>query len=183
MKIREGIIKAHLVPPVFFGLLGESHDWKAPGSTPKDNIKTITNELDRDLVKSPRKGLDFLCIADLAAWTRITAVLPEKFLTQNPNITPLMALATGASGKESLVLSGMRHNYEQKDLSPLTNFIGSLWIKLAINDLSLKPLADGFSVTETTDVSGSFGFVPYKLDDVTTPQIANKYRHSLPWFY
>ena len=94
-----------------------------------------------------------------------------------------MALATGASGKESLVLSGMRHNYEQKDLSPLTNFIGSLWIKLAINDLSLKPLADGFSVTETTDVSGSFGFVPYKLDDVTTPQIANKYRHSLPWFY
>ena len=65
MKIRDATIQAHLIPPVSFGLLGESHDWKAPGSTPKENIKSITDELDRELIKSPREGLDFLCVADL----------------------------------------------------------------------------------------------------------------------
>jgi hypothetical protein len=183
MKIREGTQQAHLVPPVFFGLLGESHDWKAPSSTPKENIKAITDELDRDLVKSPREGLDFICVADLGSWGRVTTVLTEKFLSQNPNVTPLMALATGTSGKESLVLSGMRHDYKQENLSPLTNFIGLLWGKLALNDLSLKPLADGLRITETTDTTGSFGLSSYRLADVTTPKIASQYRYSDPWYY
>jgi hypothetical protein len=161
----------------------ESHDWKAPSSTPKENIKAITDELDRDLVKSPREGLDFICVADLGSWGRVTTVLTEKFLSQNPNVTPLMALATGTSGKESLVLSGMRHDYKQENLSPLTNFIGLLWGKLALNDLSLKPLADGLRITETTDTTGSFGLSSYRLADVTTPKIASQYRYSDPWYY
>ena len=52
MQIRDATkVKDYLVPPVFFGLLGESHDWKDPGSNPKENIKSITTEFDRDLVK------------------------------------------------------------------------------------------------------------------------------------
>ncbi|BBZ48965.1 hypothetical protein H7H82_19300 [Mycobacterium heidelbergense] len=183
MKIREGTQQAYLVPPVFYGLLGESHDWKAPGSTPKGNIKAMTEEFDRDLVNAPREGLDFICVADLGIWGRVTTVLTERFLSQNLNVTPLMALATGTSGKESLVLSGMRHDYKQENLSPLTNFIGLLWGKLAINDLSLKPLADGFRITETTGTTGSFGMRSYKLADVTTAQIASQYRNSGPWYY
>lgn len=183
MKIREGTQQAHLIPPVFFGLLGESHDWKAPGSTPKENIKTITNEFDRDLVNAPREGLDFICVADLGTWGRVTTVLTERFLSQNPNVTPLLALATGTSGRESIVLSGLRHDYKQVNLSPLTNFVGSLWVKLALNDPSLKPLADGLRITNTTDTTGSFGMRSYKLADVTTPQIASRYRNSEPWYY
>ncbi len=183
MKIREGTIEAHLVPPVFFGLLGDSHDWKAPASTPKENIKTITYELDRDLVKSPREGLDFLCVADLGSWSRIAIILPEKFLLQQLHGNPVFRIFTDAYGTESLVLSGMRHNYEQEDLSPLTNFIGTLWGKLALNDPSLKPIADGLSMTKTMDVTGSFGHSSYKLADVTTQAIADKYRHSSLWSY
>jgi hypothetical protein len=185
MKIREGTQQAHLVPPVFCGLLGESHDWKAPASTPKDNIKSITDELDRELTKSPREGLDFLCVADLGAWTRITTVLPQKFLIEQMKANPILVALTGSTGNESLVLSGMRHDYEQQDLSPLTNFIGSLWGKLAINDPTLKPLADGLRITKTLDTSGSFGMGsgPYKLADVTTPKIASQYRNHEPWFY
>ena len=78
MKLREATVQAHLVPPVFFGLLGESHDWKAPSSTPKENIKAITDELDKELIKSPREGLDFICVADLGAWARIITVLPRS---------------------------------------------------------------------------------------------------------
>lgn len=185
MKIRDATIQAYLVPPVFFGLLGESHDWKAPASTPKENIKSITDELDRELIKSPREGLDFLCVADLGAWTRITTVLPQKFLVEQTRANPILVALTGSTGNESLVLSGMRHDYEQQDLSPLTNFIGSLWGKLAINDPTLKPLADGLRITKTVDTSGSFGMGsgPYKLGDVTNPKIASQYRNSSPWFY
>ena len=68
------------MPPVFFGLLAESHEWKAPASTPKENIRDITDELERDMVQAPREGLDLLCVPDLGTWDRITMVLPEKFL-------------------------------------------------------------------------------------------------------
>ena len=183
MKIREGTQQAHLIPPVFFGLLGESHDWKAPGSTPKENIKSITEEFDRDLVSAPREGLDFLCIADLGTWGRVTTVLTERFLLENPHIAPFMGLATATSGRESVVLSGMRHDYKHENLSPLTNFIGLLWNKLALNDFSLKPIADGLRVTETTDTTGSFGMRSYKFADVTTPQIAAQWRNHGPFYY
>jgi hypothetical protein len=92
-------------------------------------------------------------------------------------------LATATSGRESVVLSGMRHDYKQENLSPLTNFIGLLWNKLALNDFSLKPIADGLRVTETTDTTGSFGMRSYKFADITTPQIAAQWRNHGPFYY
>ena len=112
-------------------------------------------------------------------------MLPQKFLVEQTTANPILVALTGSTGNESLVLSGMRHDYQQQDLSPLTNFIGSLWGKLAINDPALKPLADGLRITKTVDTSGSFGMGsgPYKLADVTTPKIASEYRNHEPWFY
>jgi hypothetical protein len=184
MKIRDATQqKDYLVPPVFFGLLGESHVWQSAGSTPKENIRAITTEFDRDLVGAPREGLDFLCVADLGAWSRVSMVLTERFLRENPQVAPFLGLASGTSGNEALVVSGLRHDYEQQDLSPLTNFIGALWGKLAINDPTLKPLADGLRITNTTDTMGSFGMRSYKFADVATPQVAGRYRNSLHWQY
>jgi hypothetical protein len=62
-------------------------------------------------------------------------------------------------------------------------FIGLLWNKLALNDFSLKPIADGLRVTETTDTTGSFGMRSYKFADVTTPQIAAQWRNHGPFYY
>jgi hypothetical protein len=185
MKIRDATLQAHLIPPVFFGLLGDSHDWKAPTSTPKDNIKDTTQEFDRDLVKTPREGLDLLCIADLGTWSRTTAVLPEGFMRRQAWPEEFRVAFTGSTEIESLVLSGMRHDYEQTNLSPLTNFIGSLWGMLAINDPTLKPLADGLRITKTVDTTGALnmGSGPYKLVDVVTPKIASGYRNHEPWSY
>lgn len=185
MKIREATLKAHLIPPVFFGLLGESHDWKAAASTPKENIKSITNEFDRDFVKSPREGLDLLCIADLGTWRRTTAVLPQRFMAGQAWPDHIRVAFAGSAEIESLVLSGMHHDYEQTNLSPLTNFIGSLWGMLAINDPTIKPLADGLRITKTVATTGGLntGSGPYKLADVATPKIADGYRNHEPWSY
>lgn len=175
--------KDYLVPPVFFGLLGESHVWQSEGSNPKENIRAATTEFDRDLVGAPREGLDFICVADLGAWSRVSIVLTERFLRENPTVAPFLGLASGTLGNEALVVSGLRHDYEQQNLSPLTNFIGALWGKLAINDPTLKPLADGLRVTGTTDTLGSFPMRSHKFADVTTPQIAQRYRNTPHWWY
>ena len=107
MKVRDATSeRAYLVPPVFFGLLGESHDWKAPGSTPKENVKAITEEFDRDLVKAPREGLDFICVADLGAWSRTNMVLTERFLSENPAVAPFLGLATGTSELDPIGWTG-----------------------------------------------------------------------------
>ncbi|WP_163749570.1 hypothetical protein [Mycolicibacterium helvum] len=63
MRIREATPKGHLSPPVFFGLLGESHEWKK-SADPKGRTRKLVESLDLD-VKLPREGLDMLCIADL----------------------------------------------------------------------------------------------------------------------
>jgi len=185
MKLREASLQAYLIPPVFFGLLGESHEWKAAGSTPKGNVKAITNEFDRDLVKSPREGLDLLCVADLATWSRTTAVLPEMFMREPVWSDESRLAFSGSAEAQSLVLSGMKHDYEQANLSPLTNFFGSLWNMLALNDPSLKPLAAGLRITKTVEDTGglNMGSGPYKLADVATPKIANGYRNGEPWSY
>jgi hypothetical protein len=44
--------------------------------------------------------------------------------------------------------------YEKQDLSPLTTFIGSIWQKMAINDPSLKPFADGLRLSDPSFRSG-----------------------------
>jgi hypothetical protein len=112
MKIRDGTLRHHLVPRVFYGLLTESHTWKAPSSDPENAIKAITNELGNTELHSPREGLDFICVADLGCWSRQVVVLTEKFLTQNQNVAAYL-------GREPIVLTGMRRKYEHQNLFAL----------------------------------------------------------------
>ncbi|SBS76421.1 conserved hypothetical protein [uncultured Mycobacterium sp.] len=173
MKIRELTPRNFLAPPVFFGLLGESHGWKS-AADPKDTIKTIVDTLDMENVKAPREGLDMLCIADLGYWGRSTSIVTEQFLQSqaDPMISALL-------GKESLVISGLRHDYnDPQPLSPLTHFIGSLWAKLAINDPTLTPLADGFRITKTFPAGGGLAFKRWRLVDLTTQRIADNVRRG-----
>ena len=171
MKIRELTPRNMLAPPVFFGLLGESHDWKEAGD-PKDKIKTIADEFDMK-VKVPREGLDMICVADLGYWVRSTSIVKPELLK------PLPAEITQVLGTDTLVMSGLRHDYaDQQPLSPLTHFIGSLWAKLAINDPMLRPLADGFRITKTFPAGGSLAFKRWPLVDLTTKHVADNVRRG-----
>lgn len=82
-------------------------------------------------------------------------------------------------GAQDIVLSGLRHDYkEQQPLSPLTHFIGSLWAKLAINDSALRPLADGFRITDTFPLGGDLAFKRWTLAELTTSRIAESVRQN-----
>jgi hypothetical protein len=170
MTIRDGTPRQHLAPPVFFGLLGGSHGWK--NDDPKQKIKAILDEFDNE-VESPRLGLDMLCIADLGYWVRSTSIFPEKYVKQqSEQVTEIL-------GTEALVLSAMRHKYDDpQPLAPVTNFIGSLWGKLALNDKSLTPLADGFRITNTYPNSGQLAFKRWKLAELVTPFMVDNVRRG-----
>ncbi len=180
MKIREGTPRDHLAPPVFFGLLGESHDWKS-AEDPKEKIRKLADEFDHQ-VKVPREGLDMLCIADLGYWVRSTSIVKSELWKsiQMPVPAPKELVDyVAALAAQDIVLSGLRHDYkDQQPLSPLTHFIGSLWAKLAINDPALRPLADGFRITNTFSQTGGLAFKRWTLAELTTPRIVDGVRRN-----
>lgn len=178
MKIREGTPREHLAPPVFFGLLGESHDWKRD---PKQTVRKLVDELDHK-VTVPREGLDMLCIADLGYWARSTSIVRTETWNgiQVPFPPPPELLAQLADlAKQDIVISGLRHDYnDQQPLSAVTHFIGSLWAKLAINDPAVRPLADGFRITNTFPQGGGLAFRRWTVAELTTPRIADGVRRE-----
>ena len=62
--------------------------------------------------------------------------------------------------------------------APVTNFIGSLWGKLALNDKSLTPLADRFRITNTYPKSGQLAFKRWKLAELVTPFMLDNVRRG-----
>lgn len=172
MKIRGDTLRESLVPPVFYGLLAESHVWQSPKSTPAENVTKILWEFDQVNLESPREGLDFVCIADLGCWVRRTDVWMKSYI-RSQNDPLLNAFTRG----ESMVMTGM---YRQRDdLDPATGFgdwtaiavfIGSLWAHLALNDHSLKPIADGLRFTKTTGL-GRTNPKRWRLADIVSPLV------------
>lgn len=103
---------------------------------------------------------------------------------QWPNDDVRLAFAGGAE-IDTLVLSGLKHDYEQTTLSPIANFIGLLWGMLALNDPTLTPLADGLRITQTVVTTGilNLGSGAYRLSELANPALARKYRNYEPWVY
>jgi len=59
-----------LRPPVLYGLLAHSHDWKKQNSSPRENINSrIKKEFDNEFINSPRELPSLICVADVASWT------------------------------------------------------------------------------------------------------------------
>lgn len=83
-----------------WGLLAESHVWKADHSDPLKNIESAITECENNLLNTPREGLDLICIADLASWRRVLFVMPMRWQDPHPDMPAGLRLG-------SLVGSGM----------------------------------------------------------------------------
>ncbi len=68
LPAREGTPYRELHSPIVYGLLAHSHTWKAPRSTPYENVTNKLLECDSSLIEHPREMLDLVCVADLATW-------------------------------------------------------------------------------------------------------------------
>jgi hypothetical protein len=128
---RKGSPYKELNSTIIFGLLAHSHSWKAEKSTPLENIERSLIEADQSYVKHPRECLDFLVVADLAAWHvfKMTYLNPNKFPA---NIAKEMAKNYGPDG--SATTSYICHAIceGQKDyFSPLGVLLSATYTRLA----------------------------------------------------
>jgi hypothetical protein len=171
LRVRKATLRHELVPPIFYGLLAESHAWKSPSSKPFDNVETAITEFEASHLNSPREGLDLICIADLGCWRRVLFVMPMRLQGAHPEMQPGLRLG-------SFVGSGMFNSDREPGgpvptLSPLTRFVGALWGKLALNDPTLEPIADGLRATEPS-LHGKAGMKNWKLADVVSDDVMDR---------
>lgn len=148
---REGTPYKELHSPIVYGILAHSHSWKGAQSTPFENIEDKLIEEDQRHIDHPRKLLDLVCVADLAAWTSsITTFLGPRQLDDWEKMAPLY----GPSG--SAVTSYIGYSKAQESqvshFTPVGVFISHLSQKLAWEDPEYRPLADYYRIT---NISGS----------------------------
>ena len=135
---REGTPYKELHAPIVYGLLAHSHSWTGNNSTPENNIEQKLRESDNCYVSHPHLVLDFLCVADLAAWTslKMALVLPQ---------------ITSDKLASSLYFERAPTSYNQVEhFTPIGSFISNLTERLAWEDSSLRDLADYYQSTKIT---------------------------------
>jgi hypothetical protein len=168
LRFRNATLRHELVPPVFYGLLAESHEWKADLSNPLKNVESAITDFEKQMLNSPREGLDFICIADLGSWRRVLFVMPMRWQDSHPGTQSGLRLG-------SFIGSGMFNSDADPSgpvptLSPLTRFIGALWGKLALNDPTLESIAGGLRATEPSP-HGKIGMRNWRLANVVSDDV------------
>lgn len=156
MKVRVGEPIGDLVSPLVTGVLAQSY--RGFGSDPEGAVDQIlldaarrldgsdcsvddADYVSRGLASHPRNELDFVCIADLNCWRRRPMVMWQDVDAPRRQ---------GAGVFTAPWLSGKKLSERNGRLAePVAIFISELWQKLAYRDHALKPIADGFRMTDT----------------------------------
>ena len=148
---REGTPYKELHSPIVYGLLAHSHSWKRKNSDPLEDIESKLIVEGKKNVNHPRKLLDLVCIADLAAWT-------SSIITRNNPLRPPgwnhKANKSDKDGSASTIYIGHTKNHKSQvgHFTPVGVLISYLSQKLAWENLEYRSLADYYRVT---DISGS----------------------------
>jgi hypothetical protein len=146
MATRYGTPREEMLAPFPVGLLAHSHDWKAPGSTPRDNVTKNLRALDNELVRHPRESLDFLCVADLGLWWTMRV----PFMATHPAELITSATTGRASG---VALSGIGQTEASGIYAPVASLVTHLIVRLSYSDPALASLAKSLRVMGTLGMS------------------------------
>lgn len=139
---RTGNARDELWKPYLYGVLAGSHDWKAPNSTPSDNISKLLSDYDEVEAAHPTESLDLLCVADLGVWAKALSLSADYRKSDQPE-----------------VIETSHQAVSQTTFSPLLIFLSSLYERLSWQDEELVGLAQDFRIT--SNWKGSQGFVRY----------------------
>ena len=186
VKLRQGMIRRsgtvinEMVPPFCVGVLAHSHTWKAPGSTPRENIVGQLRSLDEKLAKHPRESLDFLCVADLGLWwtTRIP-LIREMLKGNNPN-------ATGVAAGKEMAVSGIGQTIPNETYVPVASLITHMLAKLSYKDAMLEPLVTNLRSMGTlgaADGNGREWSLETVFSDIALSQLPNLLSVKGPGFW
>lgn len=179
---RTGTPYRELHSPLVYGLLAHSHSWKSENSMPEKNIEQKLHEADATHVTHPRLQLDFLCVADLAAWSSMAMTFLGP--CQVPD-WPSLASKYGPSGSATTAYVGHSRVKDQIDqFTPIGVLISYLSQKLAWENPSLRGLADYYRIANIAGSgSGGMRMWPSSIysDEIRARVEAGQLANGKPW--
>lgn len=136
---------------IIFGLLAHSHSWKAPASTPVDNVTDALWEADT-FIQHPAECLDLVCVADLATWSCAKRFEPPRPpARQNDEHLPPVGSASTVYFCHSVdgptLIRSVDGPNQAPAFSPVGRFLMSLYSKLAWSFPEMQALESYFSAT------------------------------------
>jgi hypothetical protein len=130
-----------LCSPILFGVLAHSHPWKAPGSTPRENVdRHLQNG--QESAPHPSGLIDLVCVADVATWTMSKHLLPTTGRMPEPHWSSFL------EAMELLPEGGITTQFVRSDdlgsetPNPVGVLVAAVNRRLAWEDPNLRPLAD-----------------------------------------
>ena len=155
---RAGTPYRELHTPILYGLLAHSHDWKRPGSRPKENVTRTLLQADESYVSHPRESMDLLCIADLGTWALTKLVLlPSDAASRAHQLgydLPSGPRYAKGIAWTSYFSHAMETDDQQETFTPIGSLVASLSRKLAWGNPSLRELAEYYPKTGIEGLGG-----------------------------
>jgi hypothetical protein len=143
---RQGSPYRELRSPVVYGLPAHSHSWRAPGSTPLQNIGDALQMAGERKVTHPRLGLDVLCVADLATWTPFTTSYYGG-PAMKPSF-PVPGYPDGCLSTSYFQLSEVFQGIHRRDFAPFGVLVCSRMSRLAWEEPSCRDMADYYRLSK-----------------------------------
>ncbi len=176
MQPRQGSPRRELTSPLIYGILAHSHSWKGLKSKPIENIETALGAE----INAARPGdlIDIMCVADLAAWSRVyTARYDSAWLPESE-----VAALEKAMGATWAVTTAMMCAPASQGgvFKPVGALLSDLTRRLAWEDAGVRDIADYYRLTNLSgEGAGTMRFWPPNVygDDtkrrVGTGQLTN----------
>lgn len=148
---RKGSPYRELQAPIIYGLLAHSHSWKSPSSKPIDKVSGQFLQHEKIEISHPKELIDLICIADLATWSRFRTIVIGSSL-YGEKIEGV--LAYGAAFTSLICHSKKDKTENDKPFSPIGSFIGSMFEKIANEDMQAANMARYYSAVGIQGTGG-----------------------------
>jgi hypothetical protein len=144
---------------IAFGLLAQSHNYKAPGSRPHDTVRSQIS-IAEQVASEPSELPDFISVADFGTWNKFTLMLPQSVVMQ-PSLADIFRVKYGALNYfQGVVESGyMEYSAEtqhvpgdQGSVTPIGALVVQILQRMSWDEPTLRRLAEYFILS---NISGS----------------------------
>jgi len=149
------------------GILAHSHDWKADGSTPLENVARNCLDSDIEVCAHPRETVDLICVADLATWTTFRVpYFPPAAAVHTPGISATQV-------REGYAISSIVGTDPTGTPSPVASFLANLMARLSYDDPTIAPMANSYNAMGSQGRGAGLQRM-WELADVFSPEVLQR---------
>lgn len=168
----KGTLFKELRSPLIYGLLSHSHEWKAAGSAPAENIQGAMIQHDLEFVQTPADMPDLTCVADVGVWSTMKVLFSSMPASGGPPFPyPNAFNKELKSGYTSALYTT---EGQQQSFTPIGAMLGLLYEKMSWHDLAMRDLARYLQLVNLRG-NGRGYLRPWPIE-----VLSGEFRHALP---